>query len=233
MPDNHFEDFSSGRVIYHKGGMPNFPVRLAGEIFYRCLSYLDKKEITLYDPCCGNGYLLTCLGLLTQKEIKEIYASDIDEDAVNMASSNLALLTLEGLDNRKKEIQLMIEKFNKSSHTDALKSVETFIDNYQNKNHDIITHVFLNDILKTGCLKNKEIKVDLIIVDVPYGNLVSWSSEEEAILKMLENLKPVLRKISVIAVITNKYQKVIHQDFKRLEKFKVGKRIVHILQLGD
>jgi hypothetical protein len=30
---NNYEDFSSGRVILHKPKNPDFPVRLAGEIF--------------------------------------------------------------------------------------------------------------------------------------------------------------------------------------------------------
>lgn len=78
--DDNFEDFASGRVIYHKTGMPNFPVRLAGEIFFRCLQYTDKKDITLYDPCCGSSYMLTVLGLLNIQEIENIVASDISED---------------------------------------------------------------------------------------------------------------------------------------------------------
>ena len=39
---NNYEDFSSGRVILHKPKNPDFPVRLAGEIFCKCLEYINK-----------------------------------------------------------------------------------------------------------------------------------------------------------------------------------------------
>jgi hypothetical protein len=59
FPKNNYEDFSSGRVIFHKSGYPNYPVRLAGETFCRCLKYIDKtKDLCIYDPCCGSAYML-------------------------------------------------------------------------------------------------------------------------------------------------------------------------------
>ena len=61
----NFEDYSSGRVLYHKANMTNFPVRLAQEIFLRCKSYIsDKPQVNFYDPLCGGGYMATVLGLL-------------------------------------------------------------------------------------------------------------------------------------------------------------------------
>ena len=52
--NDNYEDFASGRVLYHVGGEPTFPVRLALEIYERCLLYSNKKtEISLYDCCCG------------------------------------------------------------------------------------------------------------------------------------------------------------------------------------
>lgn len=63
--NENYEDLASGKVILHRTGYPNFPVRLAQEIFFRCLNYLDNSDsICIYDPCCGGGYLLTVLGFL-------------------------------------------------------------------------------------------------------------------------------------------------------------------------
>ena len=42
--NDNYEDFSSGRVLYHVRGMTNFPVRLAQEIYGRCLRYSPKKK---------------------------------------------------------------------------------------------------------------------------------------------------------------------------------------------
>ena len=56
-PNDNFEDYCSGRVIYSEKGIPKFPVRLLNEMYGRAKSYLDKKEnIIVYDPCCGGGY---------------------------------------------------------------------------------------------------------------------------------------------------------------------------------
>jgi hypothetical protein len=44
----NYEDFSSGRVLYHKKGVTNFPIRLASEIFGRCLQYTDKDKVVPY-----------------------------------------------------------------------------------------------------------------------------------------------------------------------------------------
>src|SRR2546421_8643108 len=50
------------RVLYGGPGSSAFPVRLASEIFQRCRSRLAHQgappPYTLYDPCCGEGYLL-------------------------------------------------------------------------------------------------------------------------------------------------------------------------------
>ena len=99
---DNFVDFSSGRVLYHKSGFPNFPVRLAGELFSRCLELTGKdRDIILYDPCCGCGYTVTVLGFLFNSKIKTIFASDILEEAVETANKNLSLLTHQGIEKRR------------------------------------------------------------------------------------------------------------------------------------
>ncbi len=77
----NYQDYASGRVPYHRTGRPNFPVRLASEIFQRCLAYADLDQVSLYDPCCGGAYMLTVIGLLHGDRIKKIYGSDIDKEA--------------------------------------------------------------------------------------------------------------------------------------------------------
>lgn len=63
--NENFEDFASGRVIYGKAGFTNYPIRIANEAFRRAVGYLGKEDgLTIYDPCCSGGYLLTVLGLL-------------------------------------------------------------------------------------------------------------------------------------------------------------------------
>lgn len=213
--------------------MPNFPVRLAGEIFKRCLEYCNKKEnITLYDPCCGGSYLLTVLGLLNLKIIKEIIAFDVSEEAINLSKSNLSLLSEQGLLNRKVHIEKMIADMDKPSHKAALVSVNRFLDKVKTEGHKIKSRCFVRNILYNDSLKNEKLKADVVIVDVPYGNLVEWSQNVDGVNIMLNNLIPVLHKDSIIAVIMDKSQKINVSTYHRMEKFKVGKRVIYILKYG-
>lgn len=232
--DDNFADYSSGRVIYHKAGMPNFPVRLAGEIFLRCLEYINKKEITLYDPCCGGAYMLTVLGLLNTQTIKTIYASDISDDSINLSKSNLALLSENGLKIRKKQIEQMIAEHKKPSHYEALESVYKFLDILRVNDTKINVNIFESDILAPNVLKYKDFIADMVITDVPYGNLAAWSGNStNAVNMLLENLLPVLSNKSVVAVITDKSQKVNDDKYKRIERFKAGKRQITILTIKN
>ncbi|WP_326907190.1 hypothetical protein [Sedimentibacter sp. MB31-C6] len=232
--NDNFADFSSGRVLYHKPGMPNFPVRLAGEIFCRCLHYTDKKDITLYDPCCGGSYMLTVLGLLNAKTIKNIIASDVSMKSIMFSKSNLALLSEDGLIMRKNQIKQMIDEYNKSSHLDALISVDKFLNIVRSSDIKINVDTFEADILAPDILKNKNFKADIVITDVPYGNLASWSDKNSvAINILLENLLPILSDKSVVAIIADKSQKFNNEKYVRLEKFKVGKRQICILKLKN
>ena len=98
-----------------------------------------------------------------------------------------------------------------------------------NANENIIEYeIFYNDILNMTDDSGREIKADIIITDVPYDHLVSWSGQEGIDL-MLDYVFDQLNEDGVIAIIHNKSQKRKNIKYKRLEKFKVGKRIIEIL----
>jgi hypothetical protein len=230
FPKNNYEDFSSGRVIFHKSGYPNFPVRLAGEIFHQCLEHLNKKEnIIIYDPCCGSAYLLTILGFLFNNKITEIYASDISEESIGLAENNLSLLSFHGLKKRESSIIELINKYKKQTHINALNSLKNILVYLK---QEIIYNTFIANILNEDELKNKKFHADIIITDLPYNDLVSWSEEiSNPIDILLETIDPVINTNTIIAIIHNKNQKISNKKYKRLNKFKVGHRIVEILKL--
>lgn len=232
--NDNFEDFACGRVLYSKAGMPNFPVKIAGEIFKRCLEYIKKKEnITVYDPCCGGGYLLTVLGLLNPNIIENILGSDISKEAILLAQDNLSLLTIEGILKRKNQIDEMVINFNKQSHKDALLSAEVFLDIARKKHIKTKSNCFTADVLNPAEFEKLNFKTDILITDVPYGNLVSWNDDNEnnAINILLDNIIPVIHTDSIIAISTDKSQKVKNEKFIRHDKLKIGKRVIYILQL--
>lgn len=224
--NENYEDLSAGRVLYNVKGMTNFPVRLAQEIYGRCLQYSPKKSnICLYDCCCGGGYLLTVLGFLNQDTIGRIIGSDIDIEILDVAKKNLSLLSKEGMDKRILEIDQMIASYQKQSHIEAKQSaiklkglIKTNID-YE---------VFQCDALKAIDLK---IRPDIIIADVPYGNIVSWEGNEENVIdKLLDALYKVSSSDTIIGLCMNKKQKIRNEKFASLEKQQIGKRRFQILR---
>lgn len=230
--EDNYEDFACGRVIYHKAGMTNFPVRLTQEMYRRALSYSKKdKDIVVYDPCCGTAYILTILGLLNKDTISRLIGSDINEEVLVTAKKNLALLTNEGLEVRKKEIQKMYNEFGKLSHYEALESIDNIRNLIRENESEELYQVFLCDILSKGALVDKAFKADIVITDVPYGDKVEWSEKNNTnINAMLDTLLPILTSDSIVVIASSKNQKIQHEKYKRLEKNYIGKRKFEILQ---
>ncbi|NLH97635.1 MAG: hypothetical protein GX477_09925 [Clostridiaceae bacterium] len=231
--DDNFEDFACGRVLYHRSGMPCFPVRLADEIFKRCMEHLGRQnDIVLFDPCCGGGYMAAVLGLLNPAAIRKIVCSDIDEEAVGLARSNLSLLTMDGLLRRREQIVEMIGAFGKQSHKDTLKSADRFIRILQDRPFVPDIKCFVADALDKTAFCNMDLIADIVIADVPYGNLSTWSGRKaDAVDLLLDSIKCVIDENSITAVVCDKSQKVRNSSYKRLERFKAGKRVVEILKL--
>lgn len=233
-----YSDLASGRVFYSLPGHPAFPVRLASEIFQRCLAhrqsiYSRSDPCTLYDPCCGAAYHLSVLGYLHGKPIRGISASDIDEKAVDLANRNLGLLSVDGLDRRISEIKTIIEKYGKESHKDALRSAESLRD--QLADQVIVTRVFQASATDGKTIsENIGVKsVDIVFTDIPYGLHSRWEGTNEStnpIWSMLNALLNVLSSSSVVAVVSDKGQKALHERYQRIEHFQAGKRRVTILR---
>src|SRR5438067_819270 len=121
-------DFASGRVFHSLPGRTGFPVRLADELFQRCLAIRSARghhePAVLYDPCCGGATLLCTLAYQHWPALAQIIAADADPDAVALAGRNLALLTPAGLAERRAAIEAYHREFGKASHADALASAD-------------------------------------------------------------------------------------------------------------
>lgn len=239
-----YSDLASGRVFHSLPGHPAFPVRLASEIFQRCMAsretiYKNSTPCILYDPCCGTAYHLSVLAYLHGEHIGEVIGSDIDRKAVDLAKRNLELLTIAGLDKRISEISTMLELYHKDSHKDALDSgyvLKTRISSLMQE-HPIATKVFQADATDSNViLKNiNPNSVDVVFTDIPYGQRSHWQSSNSNELvtplwSMLNGLIGTLSPKSIVAVVADKRQKVSHERFQRIEQFQIGKRRVVILK---
>jgi 23S rRNA (guanine2535-N1)-methyltransferase len=240
-----YSDLASGRVFHSLPGHPAFPVRLASEIFQRCIVgrekiYNNSDPCILYDPCCGTAYHLSVLAYLHGENIRAVIGSDIDAKAVAIAKRNLELLTVAGLDQRIAEISQLFELYGKDSHRDALRSGYTLRNNISaltQEEHPIATKVFQASATDVkAIIKNIEPNsVDIVFTDVPYGQHSHWKGSNHNELSnplwsMLNGLISILSPASIVAIVSDKQQKVSHESFQRLEQFQIGKRRVVILK---
>lgn len=229
--NGNFEDLACGRVLLHRTGYPNFPVRLAQEIFSRCLAYLDSPgRVSLYDPCCGGGYLLAILGFLNYEKISFLTGSDINPEALELAEENLSLLQKEGLARRTAQLHRLLALHNKPSHQEALESAGRLSSILAGAGREIEHNLFQADILSPAPLADKNFKADVVFADVPYGNLAVWQGQNEEPVNFLEQLPPVLKENAIVAVCADKSQKFMSGRFQRLERQSVGKRVFWIFR---
>jgi 23S rRNA G2445 N2-methylase RlmL len=221
-----FSDFSSGRVLYNAANTTAFPVRLASEIIQRSFDILEKKgalgPFKIYDPCCGGGFLLTTIGFLYYNQIFQLIATDYDNEVLETARKNLSLLSREGLDKRKEEIKGYIKAFGKDSHKQALNSIDHLGTLIGEKNIKI--SCMQRDITDMSDYPIKE--VNIIITDIPYGNIVNWVGvNQNPIQSLFENCYKALdKKRSVLVIVADKKSKLVHKSFRRIQQFKLGKR---------
>lgn len=232
----NYQDYSSGRVLFNQHGTTSFPVRLASEIFQRCIHILNGKEIDspyiIYDPCCGGAYLLTSIGFLHGEYIDKIFASDIDESALMLAQKNLSLLSVLGIKDRIKQINKMIADYGKTSHFEALQSANRLMSIIDSRIDTIETKCFISDATKNMDKIDELYNINIVVTDLPYGDIVQWNNrqdENEAISHLLEHLLPKLAINAVVAIISKNKISIKHDKYKRLEHFKIGKRHINIL----
>ena len=242
-----YSDYASGRVFYGLSGHPAFPVRLASEILQRCIA-LQRAEgrvgpYVLYDPCCGRAYLLSTLAYLHGPDIAEVIGSDVDARALEVAGLNLGLLTEAGLERREAEIRQMWTAYGKASHLEALQSAQRLKERYDASlaGCPIQARLFEADALDGKALGRHlaGVAIDVVITDIPYGRDSSWRTEDgpdpkaapapSAVWRMLEALLSVLSPWTVVAIAADKGPALAHEGYRRLDRFRLGKRQIALL----
>lgn len=232
----NYEDLASGRVLYGRPGATAFPVRIASEVFQRCVEHLRRQgappPYSLYDPCCGGGYLLAVLGFLHGEDLQRIVGSDIDAEAVEQARRNVSLLTAAGLEQRRVELRGMAEQFGKPSHLAAVESADRLKAALTAGHDRIRTDCFSFDITGEAPLPESLRPVDLVISDLPYGWTTAWrgaATVDEAAGMLLGKIEAVLAPIAVVALVAGKDQAVSHSSYRREEMWNIGRRRVTLL----
>jgi hypothetical protein len=236
-----YSDYASGRLLHALPGHPALPVRLTREVFQRCLARRHECQETgpcrLYDPCCGGAYHLCALAFLHRPALAELIASDLDEEALALAARNLALLTPEGLQQRRAEIAALCAAYGKESHRAALESADRLL-RHQRQHPPappLPTRLFRADATDPARLAAllPGRPVDLVLADLPYGRQVRWQGRaaENPAWHLLEALQGVLAPAGLVALVADKQQKIAHPGYQRLEQFRLGKRQVVLSRL--
>lgn len=238
-------DLASGRVLHGLPGQPALPVRLADEVFQRCLAARPQEAsadgLVLYDPCCGAAYHLTVLGLLHAAKLARVIGSDIDERVLTVAEQNLSLLDPVGLQDRANTLARWATHYGKESHRGAVESAERLHEHLLQAlgGRTLQIDHFLADALhgSTALDRLGPHSVDVVVTDVPYGWRSFWRSEaqpsvdEDPGWNLLETLSPILAPGGVVGIVSDKSRKTRHARYRRVAQFNVGKRRVSVFAL--
>jgi 16S rRNA G966 N2-methylase RsmD len=234
----NYADLASGHVFYSLPGSPAFPIRLASEIYQRCLAFrgTGSSPYTVYDPCCGAAYHLSVIAYLHWDSVCRVIGSDIDEKAVQLAERNLGLLTPDGMERRSRELSAMVHLYDKESHKGAFESITRMQEqvNRLTAVRPIQTRVFRANATEAAGLREglQDTAIDIIFTDVPYGQHSRWQEvpTQDPVWAMLNTLLEFLSPQSIVAVAADKGQKILHEGYQRLEKMQIGKRQIIILK---
>jgi tRNA G10 N-methylase Trm11 len=244
-PGENYTAYAAGGVFYAAPGHTAFPVRLAVEVFRRCLALRAAAGATgpavVYDPCCGSAYHLATMAYFTWEQIAAIYASDIDEDALGIARRNLSLLTVAGMDRRIAQVADLHQQYGKPSHAEALEHARMLRERLiaLSGSNLLPTHLFRADATGAAGMATglKDIAIDVVLTDVPYGLGSTWRAGDHPhlqggalIQQMLAALLPHLAPHAVVAVAAAKKDHVADTRYRRVERLSIGQRQVVILR---
>ncbi|MFC6016832.1 rRNA methyltransferase [Plantactinospora solaniradicis] len=235
-----YSDLASGAVLRSAPGHPAFPIRLASEVFLRAWHALEQaRPLTVWDPCCGSGYLLTVLGLLHRDKIAGLIASDIADDPLRIARANLALLSAKGLQRRTAELDELARRFSRPSHLNAAESARRLQELLSRSGVQDLPHV----VGQTDVFDQRQVAARLavspqprlVLTDVPYGEQTSWqgASQAEAIPKLLGSLASALPADTMIALATRGRRVPLPPGVHAATRFKIGTRAVVLVRLQD
>lgn len=230
-------DLAPGAVLHSAPGQPAFPVRLALELFRRAHADLGGAPVTLWDPCCGSGYLATVLGLLERPRLRAVLASDLSEDALTLAARNVALLDPVGLDERARERRLRAEEFGKPRYVEFADAAARLAGRLRDDGGALPARTGAADAFDPEALRGflDGTAPDLVLTDVPYGERVAWGGAAPVagtVPALLGGLAAVLPQHAAV-VVCDRSRKVDTGGIPVSWRMRVGTRAAAMVRVED
>jgi hypothetical protein len=234
-----YSDLASGAVLRSAPGHPAFPVRLASETFLRAWHALGQpRPLTVWDPCCGSGYLLTVVGLLHRDKIAGVVASDVADGPLRLARANLALLSADGMRKRTAELEDMARRFGRPSYAESAGAARRLQELLAQGGGDLRHVVGRADVLdqqQVTALLTASPPPGLVLTDVPYGEQTSWlgSRQDEGVAGLLGTLASALPADTMVALTTRGRRVELPAGVRATARFKIGTRATVLVRLSD
>jgi hypothetical protein len=223
---------ASGQVLRSAPGYPGFPVRLASELLQRAMVHVEGDRVRLWDPCCGSGYLAAVLGLLHRDRLTHVRATDVDEDAVGIAARNLELLTAQGLSEREQELRRCARDFGRVAFVERAEAARDLAAGLAAMGGDLPHDSAVADVFGL----TDPVDADLVITDVPYGEMTHWEGgapAEDPIRGLLASMGRVLPRHTVVVVTARTRRVPLPEGVRALERVKVGNRSAALVRARD
>ena len=129
-------------------------------------------------------------------------------------------------------MKTFIREYKKDSHKEALESAYRLQSKTRSSETNQIQCFQFNAVGDEELPKSLS-EVDMVITDLPYGQLVQWEgsvTEESLCERFLGKLKHKLGPVSVTAIIHDKKQPLSHPGYKTIRSFALGKRKIALLE---
>lgn len=225
-PQTSYEDVGGGQVLHSAPGFPGFPARLAVELFERARVLVGRERVGLWDPMCGAGGILTSVALLRPEALTRVLASDVDEEALDLARKNLDLTTVTGLEARRAEL---VER---GAAAARVASAERLLARVA-AHPPLPTAAARADVTDPASVAGLDLDgVDVVMADLPYGTQTDWASTATApTVQALEVLGDALPAGGVVVLTTTEREHLRGMP-AATRSFKHGHRYVRFYRTG-
>lgn len=229
-------DLASGGVLASAPGLPAFPVRLGLELLGRCLEHVGARPVTVWDPCCGSGQLLTTLGLLRREQLRAVVGSDADPEPLQLARRNLELLAAGGLARRERALRELADVHDKPSYRRTADGARRLAALLAATGGPLLHHTRVVDALDPAATAPlvAEHAPHVVVADVPHGVQTRWHGADAAPeAELIGALARVLAPDAVIAVVSRGRRVPVAPGTAVLDRLRSGHRACALVRAGD